>query len=87
MKNELSIPELEKLKVMTEAFERKTLCETAVGKISGGFAVADMFNYDDDYIDIELKWGIQNECEDNIHTERYKINRRKPLDEWEYEDA
>jgi len=44
---------------------------------SGGFAIATLFNYDELYADIELKWGIQNDAESTVHTENYKLNLSK----------
>jgi hypothetical protein len=45
-------------------------------KISGGFSEAKMFGYDDEFIDVELKFGYED-CGDgsNIHSETYKIDR------------
>jgi hypothetical protein len=67
------------LKLLSEAltnFENEILLSLNLHKISGGFAVADMFNFDDDYIDIELKSGIQSDCENNVITEQFKMNRK-----------
>jgi len=36
-------------------------------EVEEGFAQADMFNYDNDYIDVELTFGE--------HTEQYRIDR------------
>ena len=68
--------ELERLKKAIQNFELQTLSETGVGKISGGFANVEYHNYDKDYFDIELTWGVQSDCENTIHTENYKINRK-----------
>lgn len=57
-------------------FEWETLNDTGVRHISGGFAEADIFDYDDEYFDIELKWGIQSDCENVCHTEQYKMDRK-----------
>jgi len=72
---ELTKKELDILKEVLNLFEHKTICETGVHRISGGFAKADMFNYDEKLIDIELKWGIQSDCENTVHTEQWKLNR------------
>ena len=43
--------------------------------------MAELYNYDDEYADVELKWGIQNDVEDTVHTEHYKLNLHTM--EWE----
>lgn len=67
--------ELNQLKKILEKFETQTVNETGVRQISGGFANANMGNYDNQWIDIELKWGIQSDCENTVHTEHWKISR------------
>jgi len=57
-------------------FELETELTTGVRKICGGFVVAKIFDFDDEYFDFELRWGIQNDCEDIVHTEQWKMNRR-----------
>ena len=72
---QLTKKELKTLGKVLDEFDRQTTIDTGVARISGGFAVADMFNYDDEYIDIQLKWGIQNDCENNVHSEQWKLKR------------
>ncbi len=62
-----------KLASVLETLEMQTLYDTGVGRVMGGFAVAEMFNRDADYIDIELKWGITNDAGSEVHTEQYKL--------------
>ena len=69
----LSTKQLGTLAEVLRIFERATEKETAVHYISGGFAEAEMFDYDEEYIDIELKWGIQSDCENTVHTEQWKL--------------
>lgn len=64
-----------KVKEALTKFELYTLRDTGVRKISGGFACADIFDYDEEFFDIKLTWGIQSDCEDVVHTEYYKMNR------------
>jgi len=52
-----------------------TLVDTGVARISGGFATAEIYDYDDEWFFIELKWGIQSDCENTVHTENYKMDR------------
>lgn len=61
-------------KILNE-FDLQTLRDTGVHRISGGFADSKMFDYDADYIDIELKYGVQSDCENNVHTEQWKLKR------------
>jgi hypothetical protein len=56
-------------------FEGITEHSTGVDHISGGFAVAEISDYDDEQFDVELKWGIQSDCENVVHTEQYKLSR------------
>jgi hypothetical protein len=58
-----------------ESFEWETICDTGIKNISGGFAKAEIFDLDEDYFDVELKWGVQSDCEDEVHTEQYKMDR------------
>ena len=67
----------QEVKDALEDLETETINDTGIRKISGGFACADIFYCDDDYFDVELKWGIQNDCENVVHTEQYKMDRLK----------
>ena len=71
----LTKKELKELVRILELFERQTYNECCTGKISGEFANAEIFDYDNDIIDIELKYGIQSDCEDRVNTEQWKLNR------------
>ena len=66
--------------------ELQTLRYTGVGKINGGYAEADMFDYDDDYFDVELKWGEQDmgDGHSSQYVENYKIARDG---KWEIQSA
>jgi hypothetical protein len=72
---ELTDDELEALKKIFDEFEHQTICETGVRKISGGFADADMADVDSDWVYITLKWGVQNDVDDDVHEEDWKIPR------------
>ena len=56
-------------------FEKETQLDVGVKNLSGGFASANIFDYDDNYFDIELKWGVQNDVENRVNTEQYKMDR------------
>jgi hypothetical protein len=68
--------ELDKIKEVLNKFELEQACVTGVNMISGGFAIAEMFDYDDDYCDILLKWGVQSDCTHTVNQEEYKLNRQ-----------
>lgn len=68
--------ELKQLSIALEQLEIDVLSTTGYNKISGGFAIAEMFDFDEDIIDIELKHGIQNDYENTVHTEQLKIDRK-----------
>ena len=57
------------LKKALDDFEVQTLYGTGMAKLSGGFAEADMFDYDEEIIDVELKWGVQSDVENMVYTE------------------
>ena len=56
--------------------EEETYFSTGIRKISGGFANAEIVNQDWRYFDVELRWGVQSDCENNVHTEQYKLDKR-----------
>jgi len=64
---------LEMLARVLELFEFQTLITTGMRMLSGGFATAEMYNYDEEFVDIELRWGVQSDCSDTVHTENYKL--------------
>ena len=76
--------ELIKLANVLEKFENRALRDTGMKNINGGYAFAEMYNYDDDYFDVELKLGIQNMCAgcSEEHAELYKLNRQT----WEFKN-
>lgn len=76
IRNILTKTELKQLIISLDNLEKATRFETSTNSISGGFARASMFYYDNDYIDVELEWGVQSDCENYKHIEQYKINRK-----------
>lgn len=74
-KPEPFIIDCEEVKNALDELERDTIYDTGIKNISGGFASANIFDYDDEYFYIELKWGVQNDCENRVNTENYKMNR------------
>lgn len=75
--DELTKAELKELKEILDRFEWQEYCRTGMRYINGGYATADMFNYDDEYIDIELKWGEQDmgSGDSYEHKEQYRLKR------------
>ena len=70
---DLTKDEEEKLNAIMDKLEREAL--NYYYKRSGAFANAEAWNYDDEFIDIELKYGIQDGEEDSEHTENHKVVR------------
>lgn len=70
----LTKDELDKLKVTLEKLENSTFYSTGLNKISGGFAKAEMFNYDEEIIDVTLTWGYYD-GDSHTETEQIEIDR------------
>lgn len=71
----LNTNEITKLKEVLDQFEHATLLDTGTQKISGGFALAELTGYDNYWIYISLKWGVQNDVDNDTHTEDWKLAR------------
>lgn len=73
----LTIEELESLAKILEIFEAQALRDTGMKWVNGGYAKADMFNYDDEAVDIQLEWGEQNmgDGKSYVHQECYTLKR------------
>jgi hypothetical protein len=72
----LTTIELLKLAEILEDLETSTLYSTGLIKISGGFASANLNNYENDFIDINLKFGCQSDVSDYVAEEDYRLNRK-----------
>lgn len=72
----LTKEELQRIVNKLNEIEQKEKYDTAIYGISGGFCQVSMFDYDNDFIDIELKWGVQSDCEDFVTTEQFRLNRK-----------
>lgn len=75
-KKTLTEAELQKISEVLEKLEYDTLRETGYHRISGGFANANYFDYDDKVIDVELKFGCQSDADDYVTKEQYKVCRK-----------
>ena len=69
----LTKKETEKLKTIMDNLEAEAYYPFK--KLSGGFSEANVFNYDEDFIDIELKSGVQNGTDSVIYSEQLLIDR------------
>ena len=67
--------ELKKLAEKLEQLENKLLTDWFLDKQTGGYVIAEMFNYDDDIIDISVSSGILGSDEDEGIFEM-KMNRK-----------
>lgn len=72
---ELTEEETDTLSDVLDQFEHQTIIETAVRRISGGFANAEYSSCDRDWVYITLKWGVQNDVDNDVHEEDWKIAR------------
>ena len=85
---ELMDVEEERLSELLDLFECRTGVETGVGRLSGGFVDADVSVIEDDRVDIELAWGVQSDCQDNVNYEQYYIDRSLLSQQtWDVENA
>jgi hypothetical protein len=75
MKN-LKTNELLKLTNELIKLEISTLNSMGLKNISGGFATANMFDYDNKFIDIELTFGVISDSSYWKEIEQLKINRK-----------
>ena len=64
------------VKPVLDKLERDTKRDTSVGMISGGYAIAEIFHYDEQYYDVQLRWGVSSDCASSSHQEEYKIDRK-----------
>ena len=71
----LTDDETEALKKILDQFEHAIMLDTGIKKISGGFANADFADADKDWVYITLVWGVQNDVDNDVHTEDWKLDR------------
>ena len=50
--------------------------ECCTGRLNGEFASTEVFNYDNEIIDVELKYGTQDGDTDVVYTEQIKLDRK-----------
>ena len=75
MNNELSDTEE---KQITELLDKEDqLLKKIYSKLNGGFYESHVFNYDNEFIDVEFKFGVSSGGpDDRTTTEQAKINRK-----------
>ena len=67
--------ELTKIGKKLEEIELQLRDDYGLTKISGGFVRVDMFDYDDDFIHILIRDGVQSDCSDRVNSEEQKLDR------------
>ena len=67
--------ELTKIGKRLEEIELQLRDDYGLTKISGGFVRVDMFDYDDEFIYILIRDGIQSDCSDKVNLEEQKLDR------------
>jgi hypothetical protein len=65
------------VKLALEDFEGREYYNTGFSHVNGGFCEAEIFDYDEEFFDIELKYGEQDmgggrSC---VYTEQFKMDR------------
>tara|TARA_R100001530_G_scaffold121455_1_gene88923 strand:- start:529 stop:765 length:237 start_codon:yes stop_codon:yes gene_type:complete len=68
--------ELNKITKRLEELELQLRDDYGLTKISGGFVHIDMQDYDNNYIYLTIKDGIQNDCTNKVNQEEQKLNRK-----------
>jgi len=76
MKTELSKKELKTLAKRLEELEYQLLCSYGLKNINGGFVKIEMFDYDDDVIDVEITVGSEDDTGSNVSSENDQLDRK-----------
>ena len=76
MINKLTDKELSKITREISKIEDDMLYAWGLNKISGGFVSVDLFEYDNDTLDLQIKSGVENNCSSNIETESITMDRK-----------
>jgi len=69
--------ELNKIAEKLQELDYRELLDAGLKNINGGFAKVDMYDHDEDFIYVEIQWGVQ--CggdSDYCHSENGKLNRK-----------
>lgn len=68
--------ELNKIGKRLEEIELQLRDDYGLTKISGGFVIVDMLDYDDEFIHISIKDGIQSDFTDAVNYDEQKLDRK-----------
>ena len=71
----MKVKELTKIGKKLEEIELQLRDDYGLTKISGGFVRVDMFDYDDDFIYVLIRDGVQSDCSDRVNSEEQKLDR------------
>jgi len=67
--------ELNKISKRLGDIEVQLRAEYGLNRISGGFVIVDMIDYDDEFIYISIKDGIQSDCTNAVTCDEQRLNR------------
>ena len=68
--------ELDRISSKIEDLRIEIRKQLSLDKISGGFVDIDFNDYDDDWVHITVKDGVQSDCENRVNTWLTSINRK-----------
>ena len=70
--------ELRKLADVLLEIEKEAKKEMGYTHVSGGFATARLSSYDSNkgITDVVLRYGVQSDCTNIVHTEKLRLNRK-----------
>lgn len=79
---ELTESEKDRLQNVFETIQNDVIIANGLSKISGAFCQTKVWDYSDDVIDVEVKWGIQDGDDNVVYTDHVELDRAtmKPLD-------
>ena len=72
----ISTRELDRISSKIEDLRIEIRKQLSLDKISGGFVDIDFNDYDDDWVHITVKDGVQSDCENRVNTWLTSINRK-----------
>jgi hypothetical protein len=67
--------ERDKIADKLHSLETSLKFEYGLHRLSGGFVIIDMDEYDDDFIYVTIKDGIQSDCCDSVNTTHTTLYR------------
>lgn len=73
---QMSNQELKRVAEAIDKYEHSFLKSWGLHRLSGGFCHLDMVGYDDNEIDLECKSGVQNDVENDVTVESFRMDRK-----------